>query len=82
MKSNLIELRISLRLLRFPEKIARELGEFQDWLHSRMATYMDRIPHVVAGGGTLQGNIKTQPGMANVLTAGANRGEMLVFNLH
>ena len=32
MKSNLIELRISLRLLRFPEKIAGELGEFQDWL--------------------------------------------------
>ena len=42
---------------------------------------MERIPHVVARGGTLQGNIKTQPGMANVLTARANRGEMLVFNL-
>ena len=47
---------------------------------SRLATYMERIPHVVARGGTLQGNIKTQPGMANVLTARANRGEMLVFN--
>ena len=35
MKSNLIELRISLRLLRFPEKIGGELGEFQDWLHIR-----------------------------------------------
>ena len=31
--------------------------------------------------GTLQGDIKTQAGMANVLTAGANRREMLVFNL-
>ena len=73
MKSNLIELRISLRLLRFPEKIGGELGEFE--------AYKERIPHVVASsGGTLQGNIKTQPGMANVLTAKANRREMLVFN--
>ena len=68
MKSNLIELRISLRLLRFPEKIGGELGEFE--------AYKERIPHVVASSGTLQGNIKTQPGMANVLTAKANRREM------
>ena len=43
---------------------------------------MERIPHVVAPAWTLQGDIKTQPGMANVLTAEANRRETLVFNLH
>ena len=43
---------------------------------------MERIPHVVAPARTLQGDIKTQPGMANVLTAEANRRETLVFNLH
>ena len=52
MKSNLIELRISLRLLRFPEKIGGELGEFQDWLH------MERIPHVVATLGHYKGTLR------------------------
>ena len=41
------------------------------------ALYMEDSPSL----GTLQGDIKTQAGMANVLAAGANRREMLVFNL-
>ena len=73
MKSNLIELRISSRLLRFPEKIGRHWENFKTgYIYGEDSPRRSNV-------GTLQGNIKTQPGMANVLTAQAKGRSHKIF---